>query len=242
MIDIFERFLVIFLFVALLVGVSPAESRADGRLRIIVYGDSLTSGYGMQLDQAYGAKLERKLREVGFTGVEVINMSVSGETTSGGLERINSLLVQQPDIVLLELGANDAIRGINIELIYTNLHAIISQLIQRNIYVILLGMKAPPNTGPIYSSRFEDIYRGAAKHYKIPFYPFFLDSIYGRPDMNLADGYHPNAKGVEVLVDYTYPLIDDAVRWKIQVQEYQRKTGGGDEPMLAPMPPPAMRQ
>ena len=232
----FERFLI--MAVLLMSGSMPAQ--ADERLRIVVYGDSLTSGYGMQPEQSYAAKLERKLKETGFTDVDVINMSRPGESAGGGVDRLDSLLAQRPDIVVLELGSDDALRGIRIEVIHANLGAIVTRLLEKNVYVILLGMKAPSNMGPIYSSRFEEIYRNTAGHYKLPLYPYLLDSIYGRPDMNMADGYHPNAKGMEVMVDYTYPLVDSAVRWKQQVQQYQKDMRPENEPLTAPEPPPGM--
>ncbi|MDE3059578.1 MAG: arylesterase, partial [Pseudomonadota bacterium] len=132
----FERFLV---FLLLALPWSPALAQD---IRVVVYGDSLTSGYELQPEQAFPARLDSKLKAVGFTNVKVINMSVAGETTAGGVERMPSLLAQHPDIVVVELGANDALRGINTIMISSNLSNIVNQLHSNNIYVVLIGMKA----------------------------------------------------------------------------------------------------
>ncbi|MDE3060949.1 MAG: hypothetical protein KGJ06_08050, partial [Pseudomonadota bacterium] len=109
-----------------------------------------------------------------------------------------------------------------------------------NIYVVLIGMKAPPNMGYNYATEFENMYRQIAEAYSVPLYPFALDGIVGREDLNLADGYHPNAKGVDVMMDYIYPLVDTAVRWKLQVLDYQRQVQQND-PMQPMQPPPLPR-
>jgi len=191
-------------------------------IRVVVYGDSLTSGYELQPEQAFPARLYRKLRENGFTNVEVVNMSVPGQTTAGGFEHISSVIDAHPDIVILQLGYNDAIRGIRIETINHNLGSIMGQLSSKQILTVLVGVRAPANMGVDYAGQLEAMYRSLAALYKAYLYPDALDIIYGRQEMNLADGLHPNARGVETMVEYMYPLIDSVVRWKWQVLQQQR--------------------
>lgn len=207
---------------ALFTGASAAYADNQGNIRIVVYGDSMVAGSaGQQSGQSYAAKLERKLWETGFTNVTVINLSVPDMTTASALERINNVLYQQPDIVVLAVGSNDAIRGIKVDNVYGNLNELLNRL--SGTYVILLGMKAPANTDANYSYSFENMYRAAAAEHKVALYPFMLDSVVGQPGMNLADGYHPNSKGMESIVNYTFPLVDAAVRWRLDVQKYQQE-------------------
>ncbi len=202
-----------------------SESYAVPPIRVIVYGDSLMSGFQLQPEQAFTAKLNRKLKEYGFTNVDVTDMSVPGETSAGGLERIDSVVNLHPDVVVLELGANDMLRGINAGVVYNNLSGMISKLLQSRAYVVFVGMKAPSNMGYSYSAQMEQGYRTLAEAYKIAYYPFALEGVVGQPDLNLADGYHPNAKGVDVMVERIYPLVDTGVRarWEsaITQQDYQ---------------------
>ena len=174
MVKFFERFILLMMFTL------AVPAHADDVIRVVVYGDSLMSGYQMQPEQSFGSKVERKIKEVGFTNVQVINMSVAGETTAGGLERINSAIAQRPDIFVLSLGANDALRGIRPEIVNYNLGTMIGLLKQKNIYVILVGIKAPPNLGTDYSTQLEGMFRHLAKTYEVPLYPFALVGVFGR--------------------------------------------------------------
>lgn len=227
-----------FLVYALLAWGSSAAF-ADNNISIIVFGDSLTSGYQLQPDEAFSARLERKLKESGFTTVSVKNMSVAAETTAGGLERVHAVIAQRPDIVIVELGSNDALRGINPTVIYTNLTQTLQKLAEQHIYIILVGVKAPSNMGYSYGAQLEAVYQKSAEVYKTLYYPFALEGIVGRQDLNLADGYHPSAKGVGVMVNNMYPTVDQAVRWKWEAlryqqeyqQEYQRQLMQDDTPM-----------
>jgi len=217
-----KRIFTIFFVVLALTGVSPAWA-VQSTIRVVVYGDSLTSGYLLQPEQAFPAKLYRKLRENGFTNVEVTNMSQPGETTAGGLARISSVLELHPDIVVLQLGYNDAIRGIRVETINSNLGSIMSQLTANQIIMVLVGVRAPASMSYEYAGQLENMYRSLANANKAYLYPDALDTIYGRQEMNLADGFHPNARGVETMVEYIYPLVDAVVRWKAQTLQAQQQ-------------------
>jgi acyl-CoA thioesterase I len=182
-------------------------------IRIIVFGDSLTSGYQLQPEQAFPAVLEQKLRSDGYD-VSVLNMSIPGETTSGGIARINSVTRLKPDIVILELGANDALRGLQIEAINSNIYTMIDLMVRHGISVIVCGMKAPPNMGRAYASRFNKMLDHAANMAMV--YPFMLEGVATVPQYNLADGYHPNANGVRVMVNNFYPYIIPVLRQRIK--------------------------
>jgi acyl-CoA thioesterase-1 len=211
-------------FVVLLLALSLCSAaEAEPLVRIAVYGDSLTSGYKLQSEEAFPARLERKLKETGFTDIEVLNMSTAGETTTGGLEHVNGLLVKRPDIVILELGTNDAQSGINVNLIYKNLYRIVATLTANHIYVIVMGAKAPANLGAAYEAQLESAFGQFAKMENVQLYPYALEGIIGRPELNLADGIHPSASGVETMVSGIYPQIDSIVRWKFDVLRYQQQ-------------------
>lgn len=200
-----------------------APATAANVIRVVVYGDSLTSGYQLTEEASYASQLRKKLQAIGYSNVEVINMSVAGETTTGGLERLSSLLLKQPDVVVLQLGGNDVIRGVNAGLIYQNLIHIIGRLKENNVYVVLIGMRALPNMGTEYTQQVEAIYQRMASFYSLAFHPSALDGIYGYPDLNLADGVHPNSKGIETMVENTYRLVDAGLRWKWEVIQYQEE-------------------
>ena len=215
-----------------------SDARAQETIRIIVFGDSLTSGYELQPEQAFPARLKQKLMAVGFSNIDVSNMSVSDETTNDAVKRLDALLEQQPDIVVVELGTDDARRGISVDVIFNNMVRIASKLKQAGIYTILIGNKAPSEMGYSYGSRFEQIYARIAQSFKMPLYPFALDGIAGNPDLSLADGVHPNAKGVQFMMEQVYPLVDAAVRWKWEVQQYYRQWQMQQNQSVQPAPPP----
>lgn len=207
------------ILVSIIALAASASAAADDKMRVVVFGDSLTSGHMLRPEQAFPARLGRKLEEIGFQKVEVINMSVSGETSSGGLDRLNNVLIQKPDVVVLEIGANDVKNGVSPTLIYSNLANMLGTLLHKGIYVILVGMKAPPNMEMEYAQQVDDIYKKLVDFYRVPFYPFALEGVYGNPELNLADGYHPNAQGVDVMVENMYRLVDAGLRWRWQVRQ-----------------------
>lgn len=187
-----------------------ANSTAPARVAILVLGDSLTSGYGLEQRESFPAQLESSLQSAGYD-VKVINAGVSGDTTAGGLARIDWALADQPRIVVVELGANDALRGLDPEQTLANLDQIITRLKAAGSRVLLAGMQAPRNLGPDYYNKFDRIYPDLAKHHELLFYPFFLEGVATRPDLNQADGIHPNSEGVRQIVKGIQPLIVTAL-------------------------------
>lgn len=175
--------------------------------RILAFGDSLTAGYGLPADTAFPARLQAKLKSVGLD-VEIINGGVSGDTTAGGLARLDWALADKPDAVLLELGANDALRGIDPNVTGDNLDKILARITKSGTKVLLLGMKAPTNWGRDYQASFDAIFPALAEKYRVPLYPFFLDGVATDTTLNQADGLHPNARGVAVLVDRIAPYVE----------------------------------
>ncbi|MFQ5958893.1 MAG: arylesterase [Alphaproteobacteria bacterium] len=174
--------------------------------RVVVLGDSLTAGYGLPADDAFPARLEAALRADGIA-VDVVNAGVSGDTTAGGRARLDWALADKPDAVIVELGANDGLRGIDPAETFANLDAILRRLGDEGVKVLLAGMLAPPNLGRAYGAAFNDVYpRLAAKH-GVALYPFFLDGVAARPELNQGDGLHPNARGVAVIVERIAPYV-----------------------------------
>lgn len=172
----------------------------------MVLGDSLTAGYGLAEEEAFPAQLEQALFAAGI-GVRVINAGISGDTSAGGAARLEWSLADHPDLVILALGANDALRGLSPDQTRINLAAIITRLQERQIDVLLAGMLAPRNMGEDYYNSFDKIYPELAQEFAIPLYPFFLEGVAGKPELNLADGIHPNPAGVRVMVEGILPLV-----------------------------------
>lgn len=188
------------LFLATISAVSAAETV------IVALGDSLTAGYGLTGGDAFPMQLERQLRRQGHD-VKVRNAGVSGDTTAGGLARLGWAVPGRVDLVIVELGANDGLRGIDPTITARNLSAILERLGDRAIPVLLTGMRAPPNMGPGYGADFNAIFPRLADQYGVPLYPFFLEGVAARPELNLSDGLHPNADGVRVIVEKIAPYI-----------------------------------
>ncbi|HWC51430.1 MAG TPA: arylesterase [Nitrospira sp.] len=172
----------------------------DDRPRIVAFGDSLTAGLGVPAEEAYPAQLQHRLDEQGIR-YRVINAGVSGETTAGGLRRVEWVLKSRPHVVLLELGANDGLRGLNLEQTKSNLERIIQRCQEASVTVILAGMKLPPNYGADYTKGFEAIYPAIAKQYGLTLIPFFLDGVAGSAALNQADGIHPTREGYRIIAD-----------------------------------------
>lgn len=191
--------------------VIPAAAQDTGGrsepIQLVGFGDSLMAGYQLAPPESYTAQLEAALKAKGHD-VAVTNAGVSGDTTSGGLSRIDWSVPDGTDGVILELGANDVLRGISPEQSEKNLDAILARLKERNIPVFLVGILAPPNMGGDYAERFNPIYKRLADKYEIPLYPFFLDGVTTVEGMQLDDGMHPNAKGVSVMVEKTIQPVE----------------------------------
>jgi acyl-CoA thioesterase I len=182
-------------------------------VKLAILGDSLAAGYGLAPAQAFPARLQAALKDKG-RNVSVINHGVSGDTTAGGLERIDWMMADKPDIVLVELGGNDMLRALDPAATERNLDAIIDKLKQTGVTVWLVGMLAPRNFGPEYVKQFDGLYKRLADKHGVPLYPFFLDGVAQDPALNQPDGIHPNAKGVDVIVERILPFVtknlDDA--------------------------------
>ncbi|MBO6518963.1 MAG: arylesterase [Rhodospirillales bacterium] len=180
---------------------------AENGITLVVLGDSLSAGYGLPAADAFPAKLEKALGERGYA-VRVENSGVSGDTTAGGRARLGWAIGNDPGGVILELGANDALRGLEPERAYDNLAAMLSELKAKNIPVLLAGMKAPPNMGEDYAKEFDAVYTRLAREFDVVFYPFFLDGVAGTPSLNQDDGIHPTAEGVDVIVERIMPEVE----------------------------------
>jgi acyl-CoA thioesterase-1 len=190
----------------LMLGMAP--SAAASPLKLVILGDSLTAGYGLAAEKAFPARLEAALRQRG-RDVEVVNAGVSGDTAQQGLERLDWSVEADADAVIVELGANDALRGLDPNETRKSLDQIIGRLTSRNIPVLLAGMLAPPNLGAAYKEQFDAIYPELAKKHDVPLYPFFLDGVAAEQALNLEDGIHPNAQGIEEIVRRMMPHVEE---------------------------------
>lgn len=200
-----SRTLVLIVFALAIVSwyLTPARassSTPDTRPRIVAFGDSLTAGLGVSAEESYPAQLQRRLDVLGYT-YRVINAGVSGDTTAGGLRRVSWILTNKPDLVILELGANDGLRGLSVDQTQHNLREIILRLRGAGVGIVLVGMKLPPNYGQDYTTRFEAMYRTVAREQQVPFIPFFLEGVGGSSSLNQADGIHPTGEGYKVVVE-----------------------------------------
>lgn len=191
--------------VAALTLAGPAAAAAEP-VEIVGFGDSLMAGYELGPGEGFTDRLAAALDKNGIEAT-VINAGVSGDTSSGGLERLDWSVPDTADLVILELGANDMLRGIPPAVTRANLDQMIVRLKARGVPVILAGMRAAPSMGPDFQSAFDPIYPDLAAAHATGFYPFFLDGVVGKPDLLLADGMHPNARGVDVMVAGILPLV-----------------------------------
>jgi acyl-CoA thioesterase-1 len=193
----------------LLLGVTLVAAGVNAQtapIKLAILGDSLTAGFGVHPEEAIPVRLEAALKAAGRS-VTVSNQGVSGDTTAGGLDRVDWILGDKPDIVMVELGANDALRGTDPATTEKNLAAIIEKLKAANVTVWLAGMLAPRNFGPDYATSFDGLYKRLADKYQVPLYPFILEGVAQDATLNQADGLHPNPKGVEVIVRNLLPFV-----------------------------------
>ncbi len=175
---------------------------------LLALGDSLTAGYGLQPSDAFPVKLEAALRARGHD-VKVVNAGVSGDTALDGASRLDWALSEQVDAAIVELGANDALRGLPVAQAEQALDRILSALAEKRVEVLLAGMRAPPNLGPEYQVQFDGMYARLAEKHGVLLYPFFLDGVAADPGLNQADGMHPNPAGVDVIVARILPSVED---------------------------------
>lgn len=192
--------------------VTPTPSPHE-RPRIVAFGNSLTAGLGVSPEQSYPAQLQKQLDAMGYR-YEVLNAGVSGDTSAGGLRRVAWVLAGKPRVVILELGGNDGLRGLSLDETRSHLDAIIRQLKNAHVQVILAGMKLPPNYGEEYTTRFETIYRDLARLYALPLIPFLLEGVGGEKRLNQADGIHPTGDGYRIVVENVLksllPILKDS--------------------------------
>jgi len=180
---------------------------------IVAVGDSLTAGYGVPEPDAYPAQLEKKLRQEGLNW-RVVNAGISGETSSGTLARIDWILKLKPDIVILETGANDGMRGVDPDLTRRNIDKIATELQAKGVVVVLAGMQMLTNMGPSYTRKFSAIYPKVAKDRDLILIPFMLDKVAGTERLNLSDGIHPTGEGYAIVTENVYPYLLQAIKMK----------------------------
>jgi len=199
------------LVIALCVTVISFTAQAANSITLVVFGDSLSAGYGLEKAHAFPTRLGQALDAKGYD-VNVVNAGVSGDTTAGGRSRLAWTLGEDVDAVILELGANDALRGLGTEQAYRNLAAMLQVLADKNITALLAGMRAPPNMGEDYGKAFDQVYQRLVAEFDVVFYPFFLEGVAANPALNIEDGIHPNPAGVDVIVDRILPDVETLLK------------------------------
>jgi acyl-CoA thioesterase I len=191
--------------------VDPTGQFADARPQVVVLGDSLTAGLGLPLDQAFPAVLQRRIDEAGYD-FAVVNMGVSGDTSAGGLRRLDWALEGDVRVLVLALGANDGLRGLSPREMEANLGRIVDRARDQGAAVLLCGMEAPPNFGASYTEEFRQAYRRLAREKRVEFLPFLLDGVAGARALTQADGIHPNAEGARLMAELVWarlqPMLD----------------------------------
>ena len=195
-----------FIFVLLLAASLPVRAAERATVRLLILGDSLTAGFGLPAAENFPTRLQHALKKEGHH-VTIINSGVSGDTTAGGRSRLAWALADKPEGVIIELGANDGLRGIDPATTRANLSDIFARLAAARIPVLLAGMKAPPNLGADYGAEFNAIFDDLAKQFNPIFYPFFLEGVVARPNLNQQDGIHPNRAGVNEIVVRILPSV-----------------------------------
>ena len=186
---------------------ASAQTQVAKPVKLVVLGDSLSAGFGLPGSAAFPARLQKALKAKGIE-VDIINAGVSGDTTSGGRDRLDWSVPEGTEAVILELGANDALRGIDPKIPRAALADILKRLQARKIAVLLCGMLAPPNYGADYSAQFNAIYPDLAKTFQVPLYPFFLEGVASEAKLNQPDGLHPTAEGIDLIVKNILPTVE----------------------------------
>jgi acyl-CoA thioesterase-1 len=181
------------------------------RPRVVFLGDSLTAGYGVNKSESVPALIQARLDAGGYQ-YEVVNAGVSGDTSAGGVSRLDWALSGDVRILVLELGANDGLRGLPVAAMKQNLDQIIRRAKNRDITVLLTGMEAPPNYGAVYTTEFRQAFRDLARQHDVPFIPFYLEGVAGIPALNIADGMHPNASGARIVEGTVWRALEPLLR------------------------------
>ena len=194
------------LVAALVAALVFAQPAGAAERVVVAFGDSLTAGLGVTPEDSYPARLEARLRAEGYA-YRVVNAGASGDTTAGGLRRVDWALKNKPDLVIVALGANDALRAQDLASVRANLDAIVARFQKAGARVLLIGMEVPPNYGARYASEFRKIYTEVARKRNVAFMPFLLDGVAGNPALNQPDGIHPTAEGYRIVVDRLWPYL-----------------------------------
>lgn len=197
-------------FLPIILSAEPGNADTRSTAVILALGDSLTAGYGLDPRDSFPSQLEDALAQQGLA-IRVINGGVSGDTSAGGLARVDWLLAEQPDLVIVELGANDGLRGLDPAITRRNLDRIVMRIRASGAHVLLTGMRAPPNLGGEYGAAFFGLYRDLAERYGTAYYPFFLEGVAANPALNQEDGIHPTAEGVAIIVENILPVVIGAL-------------------------------
>ena len=200
---------ILFLIIMMVSSYSTATAMAEP-IKIVAFGDSLIAGFGLSSQDSFTVKLQTTLQERGHE-VLIINAGVSGDTTSSGRSRLDWSVGPDTDAVILELGANDMLRGIKVDAVRSNLDAIVKALKARSLPVLIVGMQAAPNLGKEYGKAFNAIYPDLAAQYDMLLYPFFLDGVAGSAGLNQPDGIHPTAAGVDLIVERILPKVEELI-------------------------------
>jgi acyl-CoA thioesterase-1 len=190
---------------------APKAPQVPQAPRIVFLGDSLTAGLGLATDQSYPSLIGKKLKESGYD-YEVVNAGVSGDTSAGGLRRLDWSLEGDVRVLILALGGNDGLRGLPTSELKKNLAAVLDRAREQHIEVLLAGMEAPPNNGPDYTRDFRNVYADLAKEYKVRFIPFLLQGVAGDATLNQGDGIHPNVRGAQIVADLVWKELEPLVR------------------------------
>ena len=190
---------------------SPVDSAAVGRPRIVFLGDSLSAGYGVAKEQSIPSLVQKHLDAEGYN-YEVVNQGVSGDTSAGGVSRLDWSLSGDVHILVVELGGNDGLRGLPVGTTKQNIAQIIKTAKQRGVQVLLTGMEAPPSYGPLYTAEFRQLFRDLAREHDVPFMPFFLEGVAGNPALNQADGIHPNPAGAVIVEQAVWRSLEPLLK------------------------------
>ena len=193
----------------------PASDAPLARPRVVFLGDSLTAGYGLSKEQSVPSLMQKRLDAEGYN-YEVVNHGVSGDTSAGGVSRLEWALSGDVRVLVLELGANDGLRGVPVESMKANLETIITGARTRGVRVLLTGMEAPPSHGPVYTAEFRQAFRDLAREHDVAFVPFYLEGVAGNPALNIPDGIHPNVDGTAIVERTIWrglePLLEKSAR------------------------------
>ena len=191
---------------------SPGDRAIEAhRPRVVALGDSLTAGLGLEPHEAYPARLQERLDTAGYH-FQIVNAGVSGDTSAGGLRRLEWALDEGADLLIVALGGNDGLRGLPVDQMKDNLSQIITSARAQGTEVVLAGMEAPPNFGAAYTAAFRDVYRQLAREHDIVLVPFLLEGVAGMADLNQADGIHPNAEGATRVAEHLWPAVESLVQ------------------------------